>query len=217
MKILIGTGFYAAKHWHADKLDFFRRFWLPNTLRVSDNIVVVDNSDVGFNQWHHPGREIRVLHNLGHMCDPKPKGSRLLGWSFSWILPALVAYCEQCDFVYKEQDCLAFNNRLPAIQKGRAAFGNHPKLECEQSLFWIQHDFILDFVQVYMAIPEPEETCIAEKKFTLVEKMLPGAVARFSIGPGRDRPLPDFRTKDPWYAQKFEAWDLQRLLNDGLI
>jgi hypothetical protein len=213
--VIVGTGFYATAENHWQKRSTFAR-WLINTkanVPPKTRVLVVDNSHSGLPY----DSRIRILNNLGHVASPQARFSQFNGWSMSWILPALVAYSEGCDFVYKEQDCFAFNDWLPAIRKGRAAFGNHKTMECEQSLFWIERDFIPDFVQVYLSIPEPDCQCLPERKFQMVQGMCSPVVQRFDIGPGRCRPLPDITTSAPWYAQQLTDAEVSHLIDAGLL
>ena len=216
--IFIGTGFYSSAEDHPRKLDFFKTWLLNNP---SFPTVVIDNSALGlgpepsFAAYGADLRIIRVRKNLGHMSAPLVP-SRLLGGTLSWILPALVAYSENCDYIYKEQDCLAFGNWIPEVRQGRASFGNHATMDCEQSLVYIARDFIPDFLAAYMAIPESDAQVLGETKYKLIEAQFPGQIARHALQPGRGRPLPlDFR--GPWTAQQFTAAELAALKAAGWV
>lgn len=223
--VLIGTGFYSNAKNADSARSFFFGPWLRNTdqgiidcLGGSGRLVVVDNSETELDAEHLAElhiRRVRIDHNLGHVSSHNAALSQFNGWSMSWIIPAMIAYSENCDFVYKEQDCLAFGDWLPQIRIGRAAFGNHWQMECEQSLFFLERDFIPQFVQVYLSIPEPDCQCLPERKFRLVEGFMgPESVKRFSMGVGRNRPLPADLKAQPWYAQKLTEnaadWDRVR-------
>lgn len=208
--LLIGTGFWSDRESFFDNLSLFNR-WLDNTALVSENIVVVDNSERPLNQeslW--PARAIRCERNLGHVCNrlaatPTP----LLGWSMSWIQSALVAYADGCDFIYKEQDCFAFGDWLTIVrnnQETAMSFGRNQVVGCEQSLFYIQHHYILTAVRNYLAMQEHDCDLIPEQKFMRMRSHSPSDVGYHSLPGGRDRPLPNL--KKPFYAQKItpEEW-----------
>jgi hypothetical protein len=204
---LIGTGFYSDREHRSESLRFFA-YWLRNTIRVSERIVIVDNSERGEGciLTAHGVQLIRINNNLGHVGQFSTIRHRLAGWSMSWLIPAMIAYSEDMDFVYKEQDCLAFGDWLPRLRQGRAAFGKHHQLDCEQSLFWIERDYIPEFVGAYLAINEPDTTCIPERKFKLVRDRLGDSVQQHDIGPGRGRPFPADFDAQPWSAQKIHQF-----------
>ncbi len=210
--VLIGTGFYSNGDDHKAKVAFFD-LWEWNTQRVSRNIVVVDNSTKGFATGL---RDVRIFNNLGHIADGDPN-LRLLGWSMSWIIPATIAYSDGCDFVYKEQDCLAFGDWLPEIRRpsARMTFGTHKSMPCEQSLFWIQCEFIPEFISAYCGIPNPDAALLPEVKFAALEKEMQ-AIERFAMPCGRDRPMTLSKDK-PWYVQKITEPEYQQLGNWGFI
>lgn len=205
-KILIGTGFYSTAENHWQRKNFFRRWWL-NTWRTSERVVVVDNSEVGFT---FPEIQIiRVHNNLGPNTDVGPTHSRLLGWSMSWIIPAMIAYSEQCDFVYKEQDCLAFGDWLPEICHANISVGRNSQMPCEQSLFYLKRDFIPTFVAQYIADPARDNEVMTECKMFEAAKGYMNT--RFFDMPfGRERPL-TFYSDRPWYAQRWTDDELAEL------
>lgn len=215
MNVLIGTGFYATEENDSEKVKFLR-YWFENTERVTDNIVVVDNSDdeiPGSIESSGRARVIRCRRNVGHACGGKLLLEKVSGWSLSWIMTALVAYADGCDFVYKEQDCLAFGNWLPRIAQGGFAFGRNWFLPCEQSLFWIRHDHIMPVIIDYLNMEESDATVLPEAKFA---KLIGnGLDVQFHDLPGgRDRPLP---TGGDFYAQRLTAEELQAISNAGLL
>lgn len=215
--LLIGTGFYSSAADHARKLDFLH-LWLANTPSLP--IVIVDNSDLGLpSHLSHPSHSIRVLRitkNLGHMSSLGASSHRLLGGSLAWIISALVAYSENCDYIYQEQDCLAFGDWLPEIRRGRASFGNHATMDCEQSLVYIERNFIPGFLAAYLAIPESDAVCLSETKYKLLERQFPDDICRHSLQPGRGRPLPH-DSRGPWTAQQFTEPELDALKRAGLV
>ena len=211
--ILIGSGFYSNIDDRSSKLSLLFD-WLKNTSKVSSRIVIVDNSDFGL--WKI-NETIRIKRNLGHAGDALNIVSkhRLLGWSVSWMIPAVIAYSEGLDFVYKEQDCLAFGDWLPIIRRGRMTIGRNATMPCEQSLFFIRNDFILQFVTAYLNIPDSDAVMSTEHKF--FEIMAAFDDIHFHDLPGgRDRPLPkDFTA--PFYLQRITTEEMEVLENARLI
>ena len=206
MSFLIGTGFYASKQEHRAKADEFL-CWQENT-GFNKEVVIVDNSDVGLWQFS-PHRIIRVKKNLGHMSAPARHAGRFTGWSVSWIIPAMMAYSEGVDFIYKEQDCFAFGNWIEEIQTGDFTVGRNSIMPCEQSLFFIRHGSILSVIQKYMAIERADTCCSTEEKFVLCGATFHG------LGCGRERPLTtDAKT---WYAQKLTRKEINELTHSRLV
>lgn len=212
-EVLIGTGFYADASAHTAALRFFLTRWLPNT-RADRRIVVVDNSAMGLGTDSANGVQvIRCQHNLGHIAQwlNKPNSPRLLGWSLSWILPALVAYSEMRDFIYKEQDCLCYGDWIEAIRpKGLAAvaFGyGCPLACCEQSLFYVRWELIPDFISCYTEMNRPDAEQLPEEKFMELKRRHLW-ITQFDLPYGRTRPI-DF-TKRTWYAQKLTKEELDK-------
>ncbi len=214
-ELTIGTGFYANPSTLREKVALLR-IWLANTRRVTSRIIIFDNSETGIPDGIFPGRIIRSTFNLGHCGESEGQRHKFTGWSMSWLIPALVAYSDNSDFIYKEQDCLAFGDWVPQVRSGRAAFGNNDVMECENSLFYLERDFIPDFAQIFMSLPGKDAQFVVEAKFAAVEKMIDG-VGRFSMGVGRNRPLPDDLHARPWYAQRFTHPELNRIATEGLI
>ena len=218
-QILIGTGFYAGPE-NIIELGEFLSLWRANTARVSDNIVIADNSE-GFctnAEAYLPNcRHVRIWNNLGHAGDPisQTASTPLLGWSMSWMIPALIAYSEKCDFIYKEQDCLAFGDWLPIVRQGAATIGRNDVMPCEQSLFYIRHDYILTFVRNYLCLGEHDAVMSTEEKFRRVMEQSGGMVQFHDLPGGRNRPLPDL-TK-PFYLQRITPDEMQTLKNANLI
>lgn len=172
-------------------------------------------------------QSIRVNHNLGHVGAwlPRPtEAPQLLGWSLSWILPALVAYSERKDFVYIEQDCLAFGNWQTSIMADveakdlNVAIGRCPAniAACEQSLFWVRWQTIPLFVAAYLAIPESDAVMLPEEKFVKLMNDRPDLKIGFHDLPGgRARPLP--YDAPAWYAQHITPEEMAELKRRGLL
>ena len=224
MKALIGTGFCATSEKDYDvKFEFFRNVWQPNT--GERDVVMVDNTDeeIGMKvAFADRTRIISVNKNLGHVGQHlgayRP---HLLGFSLSWIIPALVAYSEQRDFIYKEADCLAFGSWEESILKDmeernlQMAYGEGSKWACtEQSLFYIKWEFLSEAIWSYLSIPDGDGKILPEDKFRMMSERNM-RVGKFSIGCGRSRPI-DYDAA-AWYAQKFSDEEMQELRARKLI
>jgi hypothetical protein len=193
---LIGTGFYASAA-NAAKAAEFSRLW--DRCNAVAPVVVVDNSDNGFETKH---RVIRVEKNLGHYIqiwnkpDADPDGPMLCGWSISWIIPALIAYSENRDFVYIEQDCLCLGDWVGQLKSDIASTGAKVLIgspsggqSSEVSLFWMDRDYIPWAIREYMVRPG-DNKMLTEDKFWDLGQRSPRIVAFHSLGPGRNKPIP---------------------------
>lgn len=226
MNALIASGFWAANDADFErKFEFFTSVWLP---RLGDrDIVIVDNSEPPTRKLDglmaHPNvRVIPVMKNLGHVGSLLGKSKpKLGGWSMSWIIPAYLAYCEGRDFVYYESDALAFGDWEESIygdMRNRnllAAFGDaSPLAPCEQSIFILKREMILDFINWYIAIPESDGIKLPEDKFVELSRRYKG-IGNFSLPCGRNRPIPfDLPS---FFAQKFSDEEMVELRSRKLI
>jgi len=158
----------------------------PSYLHRNVNLVVSCSGDLGSLRDKHEGRTNYTI----------------VGWASAMLTAALIAYNDCLDFVFQEQDCLAFG---PYIDQLYAEMGNgtmtiggplnppHQKLTSSQSLFLVRHSFIPSFVSLYLSLGEDATLPgqYGEQKFTALKKGL-GDRVRVS-GPwnlDRNRPLP---------------------------
>jgi len=234
MRLVLGTGFFSRAETFEPRLDFLKTWMTRHASELTDfGCVLIDTAvDLDAQQKVRLDeclskaslRHLKFNHNLGHVGDwigrPSPK---LLGWSMSWIIPAMIAYSEQKDFLYIEQDCLCFGNWLETLAKEvrdrnlKAAFGTAPFsiAACEQSLFWVRCDFIPDFISQYIAIPESDSEKLPEQKFQELLMRPDSWIATFNLKVCRSRPLPFDSTA--WYAQKFSIEEMSELRARKLV
>lgn len=225
MKYLLGTGFYP--HEGAAKA---RVRWSANVARIAKpkpqrivTIAVGMNENNYIRDW---GDWLYLPGNLGHVGDllNGSKPHEFCGWSASMLALAMLAYAGELDFVYLEEDALAFG---PWVQRmyaelgdGQFAFGRKmqsaPWMACSQSLFIVRHAFIPRFVSTYLSLGkdgDPEN--LPETKFQRIEERFPAECRRLSFTVDRERPLP--YDSEVWSAQKFTADELEELRKRNLI
>lgn len=223
---LIGSGFFAANDSDFErKFDFLTTVWLPRL--GNRDIVIVDNSEpptqklVELTAFPNM-RVIQVMANLGHVGSMLGKSEpKLGGWSLSWMIPAMIAYSEKRDFIYYESDALAFGQWEESIygdmqNRGLlAAFGDaSPLASCEQSIFIIKREMILDFTNHYLAIPESDGIRLPEDKFVDLSRRYKG-IGNFSLPCGRNRPVPfDLPS---FFAQKWTDEEMAELRKRKMI
>lgn len=173
-----------------------------------------------FNNW------ARLSGNLGHVGDllHGKKHHQFCGWSASVLALAMIAYAGELDFVYLEEDALAFGpwvtQMYSELGDGQFAFGKKmqspPWMACSQSLFIVRHAFIPTFVKCYLMLgTDGNAENLPETKFQAIEERFPNECRRLSFTVDRERPLP--YDAPVWSAQKFTPDELEELKNRKLI
>lgn len=216
-KFLLGSGYYVKEP--TEQTAEWREIWQRNTNRVlppkTVRITVGGTVPVA---WHN---NVYLRGNLGHINDlvvEKTKPHAFCGWSGAMLALAMIAYCDESDFIYKEQDCLAFG---PWVEKmyeelgdGNVIFGSCEIQPAAQSLFLVKHAYIPEFVRLYLSEgPDNNEENLPEHKFAKLA--LVHGWKRFSFGYDRDRP---FNVKDPvFYVQQVTPEELTVLEAAGLL
>lgn len=217
---LIGTGFYATAENYENQLRFLD-IWLANTPK--HNIVIIDNSVRPLVVDDPRVRIVRLNSNKGHVDQHKGEfRPQLLGVSICWIIGAMMAYNDDCDYVYKEQDTLCFGPWMEELYK-RADFyklvvqmgyalSTPARVEC--CLFWVDYDYIIEFICKYTEISEGDGKITPEEKFDHISR-LERRIAPISFGVGRDRPLPF--DAPIWFGQRFSKEEMNIMRERKLI
>ena len=228
-RYMIGTGYHARAG--REQAWFWNR-WYENTLRFADpvpqEIVVLASGGIYppltenqciTTQW------VYLIGDLGHCHDllAGNKSYRFCGGTAGVLFLAWTAYLNECDFIHKEQDCLAFGNWVETmyaeIGSHGCIFGSTDQMPSSETLMLVKHAFIPDFCRLYLETPsEHKPEYIGEAKFAKLEKEHPDLYCRYSFGVDRSRPLPpDMASGKPWYAQKFTRDELLKIRDSGMI
>jgi hypothetical protein len=228
-RFLIGSSFFdSGKNGTTFRRDF-AHIWQMNKLSWSPaptRIVIISegNSD----RPQYAGTDIvRLSGNLGH-CDDlvyRRKPHEFSSWSASMCALAMIAYDDEADLIYAEEDMLGFGDIVGQIYRdvGSAsmAFGakmkSAPWMPAAQSLFIVKHAFIPTFVSSYLAMGgERDPHNLGEAKFVKLEqKFGPHRIKRLSFGCDRERPIPwDAGT---FYFQQATAAELDEARRRKLI
>lgn len=232
MSYLIGTGYYCGDGWRGTERNDFvrelRRVWMENTLDLG-RIVTIASGDGLAGYWD---TDLIHVNNLGHAHDNDrlENPPRLTGWSATFVTLAMLAYTEQCDFIFKEQDCLAFGPWIETMYSeldrtgaqmlvGRQQDANGMPLE--QSLTIIKCDYILDFIAQFISIPIPDggkfQHRRSEEKFWDVMHKSNGKIQFLPFGFGRARPKEWLTNEEPWYIQQVQPHELEELRQLSLV
>lgn len=180
-----------------------------------DRVIVLASGD-GPRPKDMKGQWIDLPGDLGHVheLNTHKKPYHWCTWSIAFCTLAMLAYHNECDFIFKEQDVLAFGPWPEQMYKeiGNAGmiFGKAKCMPAVQSLVLCKHEFIPEFVRLFLGsgseqIKENE----GEFKFWKLEKENKGKFARYSFPFDRDRPL---RYDPPvWYCQHTTPEELQTM------
>lgn len=162
---------------------------------------------------------LRVPGDLGHYSHII-NGEKLhywCGWTANMLTGAMIAYSAEMDFVYKEQDCLAFGPWLDRMYEeiggAQCIFGELPGFPCAQSLFLVRHAFIPEFCSNWFKYGS--DKILPEWKMHKMQLDHPDLFTRFSFGYDRARP---FNLEDEvFYVQHLSLDELEILKNANLI
>ncbi len=229
MKYMIGSSFYDKGRGGAEFRREFAQIWYYNTMAARPApqrvIVVSEGSSRPFNAVGVD--TINLTGDLGHCHDliEKRKPHEFSSWSASMCATAMLAYDNETDFIYKEEDCLAFG---PWVEKmyadlgtGSLIFGpkmkSPPWMPCAQALFLVRHNAIPAFIRTYLSLgSDGNPATLGEHKFVKLERTWgPARVKRLSFGVDRERPIP---WDDPvFYFQQPTAAELDEARRRNLI
>lgn len=214
-----------------DWANWFARLWYRTNMRnISDPLIIACVAGCKLPQevFLNHSREVSIIElsgNLGHVHQligkqEPAKPHALCGWSGAMLATAMLAYCNETDFICLEQDALAFGPWIEKLYEElgtrKMLFGKSRCMPCAQALFIVRHEFIPSFVRRYLS-GEPERTpaWLPENKFVRMMKESPDKIGQFSFGFDRDRPMD--LTQPVWYGQKFTPDELRQLSMAGLI
>lgn len=153
--------------------------------------------------------------NLQHKVAGKVQ-HEYAGWTPPVIITAMLAYNEGLDYVFQEQDCLAFG---PYIRRMESELGSGGMtigrplfimgMPATQSLFMVRHWYICQFLRAYLSLgPDDNEHNQGEKKFARLQRLDPKNVRMTSFGVDRDRPITwgeDVFQAQQWGREEFET------------
>lgn len=169
-----------------------------------------------------PGQWINMAGDLGHTHDLNEhrKPYHWCGWSMAFCTLAMLAYFNESDFFFVEQDVLAFGpwvDRMYAeIGNKGMIFGSARVMPAVQSLVLCKHDFIPTFVRLFLGTgSEQLKENEGELKFARLANAHPDKFGRYSFGFDRDRPIN--MDDEVFYAQHWTGDELRQLRDKGLI
>jgi hypothetical protein len=202
--------------------DWFHKLWYRNLLKYAapDRVFILSSGN--FFVPNAQGEWILLAGNLGSPDEVlhREKDFFCPACPAVWMAGAWLAYLNETDVIFLEQDCLAFGPWVEELYKqiGDAAVicGKNQMHGAATSLFLVKHHFIPRFVRHYLALAEENVLSrMAEAKMLRLCGQWPEQYVQHNFGCDKDRPLP---FSDPvWYAQKFTSEELTALEVAGLI
>lgn len=226
-RYLIGSSYFDRRQ--HDRAEFLR-IWIANTAKVFPDaqrvlLIAEAGSQIPFPLPVHY-QSVSLSGDLGHVTDleAKRKTNEFAGWTGSMLALAMLAYCDECDFIYKESDCLAFGNILGQMYEdlspdGDICFGHAqptaPGMPSSQSLFIVRHRFLPEFVRTYMSLGGDGEVHGEWKFVHLMDKIGRKRARMLSFGVDRCRPLPWERPT--WYCQQVYSEEVAEMKSRNLI
>lgn len=222
------TGYWSGKGCRGEDGDeraiFFNDYWYPNTVKygkTTDIFVINSNSTIVPEKL---GAWLDLQFNFGHLGDWDGK-NKFTGWAMTFILGAIVAYANNKDLIFKEQDCLAFGNWVEAMYETMDKTGAEMVIGApedsngqalEQSLFMIKRASILDFVMAYLDIPQNDREMINESKFKhILDNQFKRRSAYLPFGYGRRRPKK--WQDETFYIQQVTQEEIDKLKELNLV
>jgi len=201
--------------------EWLRQAWCMNVMQHAPGAQSIIISQAGLRpQFRGPDEQWVFLDgDLGHIGQhlSGEKSFRHSGYTATLFAGLWLAYSNETDAIFLEQDALAFGawrEQLYAevCDKG-LLFGSCRLMPSAQSLFLVRHWFIPEFIKRYMAHSDTE--ILGEHKFHKMEVETPELCGRFSFPYDRDRPI------DPglpvFYAQKLIPEEIRIIAAAGLM
>lgn len=210
MKYLLGSGYYhgpvpPAKDGcgRIDQYEFSKLWWLnlsqhTPSLNHKPVVLCVGGSQVP-QVISDECRVLSLVGTAGHVSESGSKGYEVSGSTSNILALCWLAYSNETDLLYREQDTLCFG---PWVEQMYADLGDGGVL-CEWdaamqkhdgSLMLIRHSFIPQFTRDWLAFrPEKIPDHLAEHKLDKMVKRAPKQYRVASFGYDRARP---FNTDD---------------------
>jgi hypothetical protein len=240
MSYIIVSGYYndpvtAPNSYYEDLFEIWWNNTISTTMRTVPEKIYIINSGGNMPEEKKRGDWIDLNYNLGHVCDCMPAGRMpgkhaICGWSMGVLMGAFLAYSNNCDLVYKEQDCLAFGPWAEAlgsvlrdgVKITTGKLSSDLPFKVEQSLFGVKYDYLLPFVYQYLNIPEADYITVPEHKWLhLIENVWKEKFAYLPFGYGRQRPVnykdTVFYVQHDPVSRKISEAEFNKLKQNGLI
>ena len=223
MSYVIGSGYIGGDQGREE----FYRIWVSNLERNPDVkpahcFVICSRGESPVDERHWI-RKLELNGDLGHICRDHSQRRQIEGWAADVMATAMLAYIDESDFLFIEQDCLPFgpfvSQMFRELGEEGMIFGSNSWMPSAQSLFLVRHAFIPDFVHAYLGKKIRDKKLGGEQAFKELEAEFPGKCKRLSFGFDRDRPPEGFASMrgKVWYVQQISQAEIGQLRETGFI
>jgi len=196
--------------------------WGANNWKFAAPRAVFVLSMAGSHFSHPAIKEVNVVGDLGHHDDLLygKKTHKFSGAAAAILTLAMIAYCDESDFIYKEQDALAFGSWGDKMYEeiGDAGCLLGPNVPCPSgtALILMRHWAIPEIVGKYLlSRPEHDSSSLVEHHFHDLAKENPSLFKYHTFGYDKRRPY-NLDDKVFWLQQPNES-DLEKLEQKGLL
>lgn len=219
-KYIIGTGFvsYGTKSFQ----DFVASLWVKNNQYYATPESVFVLSMKGHIFTHPDVENIKLSGDLGHLSCllTGRKPHKFSGAGAAILTLAMIAYCNESDFIYKEQDSLCFGNWVDALYDscgdGGAAIGPFEPAPSGTALMLFRHHSIPEIVGRYLlSRPEHDIHSLVEHHYRDMAKDDPKLFRHYSMGYDKRRPV-NFDDETFWIQQPNQE-DINELKRRNLL
>lgn len=207
-RYIIGTGYVDNSTQNGQPREELMKYWLRNNRDTASPRAQFVMSMFG-STFHHPDvKEINVVGNLGHYTDLLDgwKSHTFSGAAVAILTLALVAYADESDFIYKEQDSLAFGPWIDHLydaigDDGGACLGPYEPAPSGTALMLFRHWAIPTIVSRYLAMrAENNAQSLVEHHFHEMAANDPVIFRYYTMGYDKRRPV-NFDDRTFWLQQ----------------
>ncbi len=225
-RYFVGSSYFDKRQ--PNRAEFFR-LWQQNTARGFPNasrvVIVAEAGSLPPDPIPANYDVIHLSGDLGHvtMLEKGIKPHKFSGWTAHMAALAMLAYCDEADFIYKESDCIAWgaieDQMYRDLGDGDIVFGRahrgEPGMPSSQSLFLVRHAFIPDFVSTYLRLGGDAKVYGETKMCILSDQIGTARAKRLAFDGDRSRPIA--YDAPIGYAQQISPDELAELQRRNLI
>lgn len=206
-RYIIGTGYCDNTTQNGIERSELMKYWVRNNRATANPRAQFVLSMHGSSFSHPDVKEINVVGNLGHYSDllEGRKTHAFSGAGAAIMTLAMVAYCDESDFIYKEQDSLAFGNWVEHLYSEcrdyGAVIGNPEPCPSGTALMLFRHERIPEIISAYIHEgPENNIQNLVEHHYHAIAEKNPELVGFYKMGYDKKRPV-NFDDETFWIQQ----------------
>jgi hypothetical protein len=212
-------------------IDTFFKIWMENLCKLTpepEQLIIIADSGARppmGELFAAPPFDVTIVPIRGDLgnCHALLNGikpHKFAGWSGVVLAGAMLAYCNETDMVFYEEDVIhkgdVIGKMYEEIGDAGIIFGSTDGMPSAQSLFLIKHDYLPEFVRLFLSQESQQmKENLGENIFARLQQERPSEWKRFSFGYDRTRP---FNLDDEvLYLQHITADEMGSLKEKGII